>query len=510
MLKRAELAGRDDFQAGPLHVSPVRRLVEGPAGRASVEPIVMKVFLLLLDAGGSVVTRDELFGHVWGGVYVGDDSLNRAIARVRKIAADTAPGLFEIETIPRTGYRLTGAILPALGGPIENNSFEPHPPALSRRLLIGAGTGTAVILGAGLWSIGRHDGDAVFDALLNRGDDVLRTDAQDLQTLKTFQQATVMRPDSARAWGLLAYARAVLRDVASPNQSAALIDAAQQAARKALAIDPREPNALTALALLQEWLDGWQPFDNRLRQVLAIDPRNSLALSALVALTQAAGLTRESWGLNERVLRLNPMSPVPVYRKAFKLWIMGRAEESVKVIDRASELWPVHPGVWSARLIILAFTGRTEAGLKMLDDNPKIMGNFAAFGMWRASLIALRERSPETIAAATKVNLAVARQAPGLAAHAAMVLAALGDADAAFEVVDGFLLSRGPILVSTNTASTRGMLGNRSWKWTQWLFTPPAGSLRADRRFAPLCDAIGLTEYWRRRQVRPDYERGSA
>src|SRR5690349_4637407 len=113
MLKVADLAGRPDFTAGPLQVSPARRLIEGPAGRAQVEPIVMKVFLLLLDAAGSVVTRDELFGHAWGGVFVGDDSLNRAITRVRKIASQTAPGLFEVETIPRTGYRLTGNIMAA-------------------------------------------------------------------------------------------------------------------------------------------------------------------------------------------------------------------------------------------------------------------------------------------------------------------------------------------------------------------------------------------------------------
>src|SRR3954447_10004173 len=110
MLKLADLASRADFNAGPLHVSPARRQVEGPAGSASLEPIVMKVFLLLLDAGGNVVTRDDLFGNAWGGVFVGDDSLNRAIARVRKIAAETAPGLFEIETIPRTGYRLIGEL----------------------------------------------------------------------------------------------------------------------------------------------------------------------------------------------------------------------------------------------------------------------------------------------------------------------------------------------------------------------------------------------------------------
>src|SRR5436190_4867009 len=111
MLKLVDLANRPDFKTGPLRISPGRRLIEGPAGRATVAPIVMKVFLLLLDGRGSVVTRDELFGAAWGGVFVGDDSLNRAIACVRKIASETAPGLFEVETIPRTGYRLAGVIL---------------------------------------------------------------------------------------------------------------------------------------------------------------------------------------------------------------------------------------------------------------------------------------------------------------------------------------------------------------------------------------------------------------
>src|SRR3954470_24820654 len=106
MLKLVDLANRPDFDAGPLRISPARRMVEGPAGSTSVEPIVMKVFLLLFDARGSVVTRDELLAHAWGGVFVGDDSLNRAIGQVRKIAAETAPALFEIETIPRTGYRM--------------------------------------------------------------------------------------------------------------------------------------------------------------------------------------------------------------------------------------------------------------------------------------------------------------------------------------------------------------------------------------------------------------------
>ena len=96
---------------GPLSISPSRRQIEGPAGQVHLEPIIMQVFLMMVDARGQVVTRTELFDQCWGGTIVGDDSLNRAIARVRRVAAECAPGLFEIETIPRTGYRLIGDIL---------------------------------------------------------------------------------------------------------------------------------------------------------------------------------------------------------------------------------------------------------------------------------------------------------------------------------------------------------------------------------------------------------------
>ena len=71
---------------------------------------------------------------------------------------------------------------------------------------------------------------------------------------------------------------------------------------------------------------------------------------------------------------------------------------------------------------------------------------------------------------------------------------------------EGFLLSRGPVLVQQPTTSQSGMITSRGWKWTQWLFTPPATSIRGDARFDPLCAAIGLTEYcyqpilWRRRR----------
>src|SRR5688500_3084571 len=70
----------------------------------------MQVFLMLLDARGKVVTREDIFEHCWGGDLVGDSSINRAVTYVRRIGETVAPGLFEIENIPRTGYRLVGGI----------------------------------------------------------------------------------------------------------------------------------------------------------------------------------------------------------------------------------------------------------------------------------------------------------------------------------------------------------------------------------------------------------------
>src|SRR5574338_550726 len=141
MLKLSDLALRPDVQFGPMLVSPSRRLVEGPGGHTFVEPLIMQVFLLLLDAGGRVVTRTELFDQCWGGVIVGDDSLNRAIAKVRRIGAQIAPGLYEIETIPRTGYRLTGEIINMMGGA----PGEKKPPPFSRRTLVAGGVAAVAV-----------------------------------------------------------------------------------------------------------------------------------------------------------------------------------------------------------------------------------------------------------------------------------------------------------------------------------------------------------------------------
>ena len=93
LLTNAELATRRDFRLGELLVSPSARTVRGPGGSDTIEPRVMQVLIVLADAAGKVVTRDTLLQRCWGSVYVGDDSLNRAIGGVRRIASRMGAGV---------------------------------------------------------------------------------------------------------------------------------------------------------------------------------------------------------------------------------------------------------------------------------------------------------------------------------------------------------------------------------------------------------------------------------
>ena len=501
MLKLADLANRGDVKAGLLRVSPATRVVEGPSGRVHVEPIVMKVFLMLLDGRGNVVTRDELFGSAWGGLFVGDDSLNRAIGRIRKIAGETAPGFFEIETIPRTGYRLAGDILQHLKAPTLIGEIAR--PALSRRFLIGAGAMTAVVASVGLWQALGLNTDDRFDELMAKGRDALQKAEFTPTTRSLFEQAVRLRPDSAQAWGSLGLVRSFQADRArKPTE----VDAAQSAARRALSLNPREPNALLALLELQGSSLDWFTRDQTLRQIIATDPQNIPAITELFALLQAAGLNREALQWNEHAIAIEPLAADLLGRRALKLWIARRNSDADKVIDQVRDLYPNDRFAFWVRFLILALTNRAAAARTLLAGNPALVGPLVNQSFWRACLPALEAQSPSNVANARQACVEGARRSEALAAHAVMLLSALRDVNAAFSVADGFLMWRGTV-VRSGPSEVKHIGPDASWRvGTQWLFTPPCAIMRSDSRFLPLCEGIGLEEYWRKRGVRPDYQ----
>jgi DNA-binding winged helix-turn-helix (wHTH) protein/TolB-like protein len=111
-------------------------------GKAILPGQPFRVLLSLLDHPGQLVTREELKKQLWpSDTFVDfDQSLNKAVKRLREALHDSAEQPSFIETLPRKGYRFIGVVedvhfptgsecYPALESPREKLSGEtPHPP----------------------------------------------------------------------------------------------------------------------------------------------------------------------------------------------------------------------------------------------------------------------------------------------------------------------------------------------------------------------------------------------
>jgi tetratricopeptide (TPR) repeat protein len=249
--------------------------------------------------------------------------------------------------------------------------------------------------------------------------------------------------------------------------------------------------------------------EDRLRAVLATAPDNIFAMRLLWSLLQSAGRSHDALATVQRAIALKPLAASNNYPLGQLLWIAGRTAEADRIIDRAIQYWPAHRYVRFARFTIFAFTGRPRAAGAMLDSADTRPQNFspASVALWRISLAALDQPSPANVAAARQANLDAVKRDPKLTSQAVLTLSALGEVDAAFEIANDLLVFLAPKGTAPQIGAKTPMAGSTAWRFTPWLFTPPAAAMRADARFAALCDGIGFTAYWLKRGIKPDYQR---
>ena len=103
-----------------------------------------------------------------------------------------------------------------------------------------------------------------------------------------------------------------------------------------------------------------------------------------------------------------------------------------------------------------------------------------AIALWRVSLAALDQRTPASIAAARRANLDAVQKDLRLTSQAALVLSALGEIDAAFEITNAFFAVEDRTIP---VARAKGPVKSTAWRFTPWLFTPPIAPMRSDPRF---------------------------
>ena len=114
-----------------------------------------KLLTLLLRRPGEVVTREELQQALWpADTFVEfDESLNKAVQKLRQALGDSSDNPHLIETVPRRGYRFITPVEP-VGH--DGQAEEPHSPTTARRLhregtLWIVALAAAVGIGIALW-----------------------------------------------------------------------------------------------------------------------------------------------------------------------------------------------------------------------------------------------------------------------------------------------------------------------------------------------------------------------
>lgn len=510
-----DLARRADLTIGATVIRPSRRLVETPAGSAVLEPKVMQVLLVLLDARGGVVTREDLIAACWGGRFVGLDSINRAIAELRR-GLRSAAAEVAVETVAKVGYRAVAEGLGEAPTKIEDAAPESALSAVAllsrRRLLIAGGA-------LGLAGLGAGAGIRLLSGASSRSAAGIAEARRTLhlampgaggQARAALGPALAEDGDNPAVLGALALAHAYDVKNGPPAGTSRALLAAERAARHALERDPRQADALAALAVLRPFLGDWRGVERRLQAVLAVDPDHLTALGELSLLYQSCGLCRRSLELNTRALAIDPVSPMLQYRQAMKHWVFGQQARSDLTIDRALQLWPQHPAVWNARMMLFTFTDRPQGARALLADT-SVRRDWlrpGQRGLWDTVLRAIEQPAGAARAQAIALGRRAVAIGPGPAALLTMVMSHLGEIDHAFALAEAYLLRRGPLVPTLSGTREEVPISDIRWRETINLFTPATAAMRADPRFEALCDGLGMVEYWRTAGVTPDHKRG--
>jgi len=502
------LADVGPFRLGELRVQPATRQLFRGDSTEVLEPRVMQVLVALAQADGAVISRDELIERCWGGVIVGENAIQRVISRLRQVAATLGKGCFELETITKVGYRI---IAPA-GTDVPRRRAEaiaiPHdgPAQWSRRLVLAGSAATTAIAAVSLYlklkpAPGQTENSAA-QALYDKGIAIRESGGPDQQeqAIAYFRQATRLAPNMAEAWGGLAYGYANAAYFATPQDWPNVAARCRSAAQRALQLDPHDPDARTALIFLGPLYRSWGRNEMILRQILQTAPNHRRANGLMAQVLSEVGRWRDAIPHYLRITGPNDFIAPARFGLIHALWNAGRLDEAEDALNVATARWPKHGSLWETRVKFLAFTGRPQQALALIGDKS---GRPDDDSVWPEGLAAIVKASQSSDTGERRRVVQLVQQRirkdPGDARSAMEYMPTLGAVGEAFELANGIYLGQGPW-------AKAAVRSNRFEGWvTAPLFGVLTAPMRADPRFGPLVQAIGLEDYWRRSHSQPDY-----
>jgi pimeloyl-ACP methyl ester carboxylesterase len=100
----------------------------GPSGPVALTPKALAVLEYLSARPGQLITKDELLGAVWPGVFLGDSALKVCVSEIRRALDDDPRNPRIIETAHRRGYRFVASVSDTSAAEPPVTSARPLPP----------------------------------------------------------------------------------------------------------------------------------------------------------------------------------------------------------------------------------------------------------------------------------------------------------------------------------------------------------------------------------------------
>ena len=300
-------------------------------------------------------------------------------------------------------------------------------------------------------------------------------------------QVVAREPDFADGWANYAFASALAAEDLPADQAAAARRDAQNAANRALQLDPGAGEAYVALATLDPG-----PGDLWNRQTLLLKGLAAAPLDARLNYHESdllgqVGRTDESIAFVRRSVELNPLIPYLPGDLASSLASDGKMLEARATIERAIRTWPDLDGNRSVRIGIENRFGDPARALALLNDPNAVPTNWEAptIDYIRQYSLLRQSHDPAKIAAWSKQVLARLAAGQMDVSEAVRELTPLGATDAAFAAT-AYIKPSDPLD-------------------TEVLFRVSADAMRRDPRFMPLAARLGLVDFWRRSGKWPDF-----
>jgi TolB-like protein/tetratricopeptide (TPR) repeat protein len=289
------------------------------------------------------------------------------------------------------------------------------------------------------------------------------------------EQVVARDPDYAPAWALLGfdfaltpfYHPAVLSetDEMRPVAGAAL-SKADDAAQRAIQLDPKSPDGIIAYGLVQNVRGKLREAEDLYRRAEALDPENADVLHFHSAMLGDLGYLKQSLVMRQRLQALEPLVPIFASISSMVMWANGQSSAAIALAQSSVAAGFDRNSTWLAAMY--ADQGRYAEAADLLKSYPA--GVFA----------------PGTVESAERLLRAapaVWRQPLLRLGFLDFVYVYVGAADHALDVQEDYL-----------KAGILYQIGGQVTLWTR-----PYAAVRKSNLFKTYARNAGMVDYWRAR-----------